>query len=117
MISQPVLALPKSAIVLASVPALVFLNCSATARFTDVDYSSQSLLRQAEEAAKCEALTQMDALRDEVAAAAKEKCMADFALEEARTYLHDAWAQVCCFTPGQYSVQHVSILIVKDAVR
>ena len=59
----------------------------------------------------------MDALRDEVAAAAEENRMAESALKDGRTNLHDAWAQVCRFTQEQTFEQHVSILIVKDAVR
>ena len=54
----------------------------------------QVLLRQAEHAAKCEALTQMDALRDEVAAAAESKQSVDAALDETRSHLHAARTEV-----------------------
>lgn len=54
----------------------------------------QTLLRQAEQAARCEALTQMDALRKEAAAAADEKRLADAALDETRSHLQAASAQV-----------------------
>ena len=50
----------------------------------------QTLLRQAEQAARCEALTQMDALREEAAAAADEKRLADAGLDETRSHLQAA---------------------------
>ena len=54
----------------------------------------QTLLRQAEQAAKCEALTQLDAVREEAAAAAEEKHLADAALDEIQSQLQAATAQV-----------------------
>lgn len=54
----------------------------------------QTLLRQAEQAARREALTQVDALREEAAAAAEEKGSADAALTEMRSRLQAASTQV-----------------------
>lgn len=60
----------------------------------------QSLLRQAEEAARWEALAQIDALKGEATAAVEEKGAADAALEETRRHLDAAWAQVRPHAPA-----------------
>ena len=71
----------------------------------------QTLLRQAEQAARCEALTQMDALREEAAAAADEKRLADAALDETRSHLQAASAQVS-YVWGDYSDLHVFLILL-----
>ena len=65
--------------------------CSADER---VYVDMQTALREVEEAAKCEALAQMEVLRKEVAEAAEEKSLADSALNQTRRHLDTAWAQV-----------------------
>ena len=62
----------------------------------------QTALRGAEEAAKCEALAQMEVLRKEGAEAAEEKSLADSALDETRRHLDTAWAQVRIPRPQLY---------------
>ena len=54
----------------------------------------QTLMRQAEQAERCAALTQVDVLREEAAAAAEEKGLADAALAEMRSRLEAASIQV-----------------------
>ena len=73
----------------------VLLSMQSTASLLSDRGVPQSLLRMAEQAAKCEALTQMDALREDAAAAAEDKRLADAALTETRDHLHAASAQVC----------------------
>lgn len=62
----------------------------------------QTALREEEEAAKCEALAQMEVLRMEAAEAAEEKSLADSALDETRRHLDAAWAQVRIPRPQLY---------------
>ncbi len=77
-----------------AVHGTMLLSMQSTAsQLSDVGVP-QSLLRQAEQAAKCEALIQMDALREGAAAAAEDKRLADAALTETRSHLLAACAQV-----------------------